>query len=103
MSLTNHTSSTQFQRVLLVFHQCQVRERESKAEQRQCVNSPYTNTHAHSHRLTGGRGGLPNVGQRAVDRFLGLVPVFPQEDIDNLVPQFWSNKSVLHLPLHNLL
>lgn len=62
------------------------------------------NAHEHMAQLTGGgRDGLSNVNQGAMDGLFGLVTVFPQEDIADPLPELWSQKAVLNLLLDDII
>lgn len=55
-------------------------------------------------RLTGGGGdGLSNVDQGAVDGLLGLVTVFPQEDIADPLPELGPQEAILDLLLNDVI
>ena len=55
-------------------------------------------------KLTGrGVGGLSYVCQRAVDRFLGLVTVLPEQHEADLLLQIRSDETVGYLPIHDLI
>lgn len=54
-------------------------------------------------RLTGGGAAFANVGQRAVDGFLGLVSVFPQQHKADLVPQLWTDHALLDVVLDDVI
>lgn len=55
-------------------------------------------------RLTGGGGdGLSDVHQGAVDGLLGLVPVFPQEDVAHPLPELWPQEAILDLLLNDVI
>lgn len=49
-----------------------------------------------------GGHGFADVGQRAVDRFLGLVAVLAQEDVAELLPQLRLQQPVLNLLLDDV-
>lgn len=50
------------------------------------INPPHSELEVTDGRtLTGGRAGLADVGERAVDRLLGLVSMFPQQDEADLL------------------
>lgn len=55
-------------------------------------------------RLTRTRvGGLSYVGERAVDRFLGLVTVLPQQHKADLLLQVGRDEAVSYLPFHDVI
>lgn len=53
-------------------------------------------------RLTGGGAAFADVGQRAVDGFLGLVSVFPQQNEADLVPQLRTDHALLDVALDDV-
>lgn len=62
------------------------------------------NAHQHMIKLTGGRGDrLSNVNQGAVDGLLGLMTVFPQEDIADPLPELWPQEAILNLLLDDII
>lgn len=48
-------------------------------------------------------GGLSYVGERAVDRFLGLVTVLPQQHKADLLLQVGRDEAISYLPFHNVI
>lgn len=55
-------------------------------------------------RLTGWGGDrLSNVDQGAVDGLLGLVTVFPQEDVADPLPELRPQEAILNLLLNDLI
>lgn len=55
-------------------------------------------------KLTGSSvGGLSYICQRAVDRFLGLVTVLPEQHEADPLLQIRRNQAISDLPFHNLI
>ncbi|KAF3850515.1 hypothetical protein F7725_012287, partial [Dissostichus mawsoni] len=53
--------------------------------------------------LTGGRAGLPDVCDRAMYRLLGLMAMFPQQNVSDPVPQIRRYHAVLDLTLEDFI